>query len=71
VSWWQTMLGVEMGDTIVRRSSSGVRRLVDRLERERRRFMVADEVEIPTARAWRVGVVEGLRLAQLAIRRGV
>ena len=48
---------------IVRRSSSGVGRLVRRLEQERRAFMDPDEVEVPTARAWRAGIVEGLRLA--------
>jgi hypothetical protein len=27
--------------------------------------------EVPTEQAWRAGVAEGLRLAQVAIRKGV
>jgi hypothetical protein len=44
---------------------------VRRLERERSRFLHATTPEIPTGQAWRAGVAEGLRLAQLAIRKGV
>jgi hypothetical protein len=45
-------------------------RLLRRLERERRRFLRCDHREVPTELAWRSGVAEGLRLAQLAIRKG-
>ena len=57
------------------RQSAGVGRLVRRLEAERRRWSwtgrngPADVV--PTEQAWRAGVAEGLRLAQVAIRKGV
>jgi len=47
-----------------------VGRLVRRLEHERRRWMTRDHDEFPTERAWRAGVAEGLRLAQVAIRKG-
>ncbi len=56
-----------------RRATTGVGRLVRRLERERRawaRRPVHDSA-VPTEQAWRAGVAEGLRLAQVAIRRGV
>jgi hypothetical protein len=56
------------------RSTSGVGRLLRRLERERRLFLHPAQSahrEIPTEQAWRAGVAEGLRLAQLAIRKGV
>ncbi len=56
-----------------RQPSTGVGRLVRRLERERRtwtRRPVHDSA-VPTELAWRAGVAEGLRLAQVAIRRGV
>ncbi|WP_181779107.1 hypothetical protein [Pseudonocardia pini] len=55
----------------VRQPVHGVGRLVRRLDRERRRFLHATTPEIPTEQAWRAGVAEGLRLAQLAIRKGV
>lgn len=54
-----------------RRPVHGVWRLVRRLDRERRRFLHATAPEVPTEQAWRAGVAEGLRLAQLAIRKGV
>ncbi|SDG45934.1 hypothetical protein [Pseudonocardia oroxyli] len=54
-----------------RRATRGVGRLVRRLDRERRRFLHATAPEVPTEQAWRAGVAEGLRLAQLAIRKGV
>jgi hypothetical protein len=56
------------------RQSGGVSRLVRRLEKERRQYTrPADEQEseVPTATAWRAGIAEGLRLAQVAIRKGV
>ena len=57
------------------RQTAGVGRLVRRLERERRKWSWArttNEVEtVPTEQAWRAGVAEGLRLAQVAIRKGV
>lgn len=55
----------------VRQPAHGVGRLLRRLDRERRRFLHATAPEIPTEQAWRAGVAEGLRLAQLAIRKGV
>jgi len=45
--------------------------LVRRLERERRLWSRGQVELLATERAWRAGVVEGLRLAQVAIRRGV
>lgn len=53
------------------RQTSGVGRLVRRLEQERRRWSGAPVEMVPTEQAWRAGVAEGLRLAQLAIRKGV
>jgi hypothetical protein len=53
------------------RQTSGVGRLVRRLDRERRKWTRIEAVEIPTEQAWRAGVAEGLRLAQAAIRKGV
>lgn len=50
---------------------TGVRRLVARLERERRQWARPVVEVVPTELAWRAGVAEGLRLAQLAIRKGV
>jgi hypothetical protein len=64
-------LGVAMDKQTVKRTNSGVTRLVRRLERERRRYVHAAGEEVPTAQAWRAGVAEGIRLAQLAIRKGV
>ena len=53
----------------------GVGRLVRRLERERRSWTRrpdhGDRPVVATEVAWRAGVAEGLRLAQLAIRKGV
>lgn len=52
-------------------SMTGVRRLVRRLERERKTWS-RGQIELQaTERAWRAGVAEGLRLAQIAIRKGV
>lgn len=53
------------------RQTSGVGRLVRRLEQERRRWSGVPVEMVPTEQAWRAGVAEGLRLAQLAIRKGV
>jgi len=53
-----------------RQPVTGVGRLVRRLEKERRRWARADSA-VPTEQAWRAGVAEGLRLAQIAIRKGV
>ena len=52
-------------------ATSGVGRLVRRIERERRTWSRRFVDEVPTERAWRAGVAEGLRLAQVAIRKGV
>lgn len=52
-------------------SMNGVRRLVRRLERERGTWSRGQTELLPTERAWRAGVAEGLRLAQIAIRKGV
>ena len=51
--------------------TSGVGRLVRRIERERRTWSRRSVDEVPTEQAWRAGVAEGLRLAQVAIRKGV
>ncbi|MHA6795824.1 hypothetical protein ACVGVM_20255 [Pseudonocardia bannensis] len=53
------------------RQTSGVGRLVRRLECERRRWSRWVDSTVPTEQAWRAGVAEGLRLAQTAIRKGV
>ncbi|WFG43541.1 hypothetical protein [Pseudonocardia alni] len=53
------------------RSVTGVGRLVRRLEVERRRWSRSEGPVVATEQAWRAGVAEGLRLAQLAIRKGV
>ena len=50
---------------------TGVGRLVRRIERERRTWARRPPDELPTEQAWRAGVAEGLRLAQVAIRKGV
>lgn len=49
----------------------GVGRLVRRLERERRNWSRPTGDAVPTELAWRAGVAEGLRLAQIALRKGV
>jgi hypothetical protein len=51
--------------------AAGVGRLVRRLERERRRWNRRPVEAVATEQAWRAGVAEGLRLAQVAIRKGV
>lgn len=56
---------------MARRPVMGVSRLVRRIERERRAWTRHPSDEVPTEQAWRAGVAEGLRLAQLAIRKGV
>jgi len=53
------------------RQVTGVGRLLRRLERERRTWTRRPVEELPTEQAWRSGVAEGLRLAQVAIRKGV
>jgi hypothetical protein len=50
---------------------TGVGRLVRRIERERRSWSRRPPDEVPTEQAWRAGVAEGLRLAQVVIRKGV
>lgn len=52
-------------------SMTGVRRLVRRLEHERRKWSYRELDLAPTAQAWRAGIAEGYRLAQIAIRKGV
>ena len=58
-----------------RAATAGVGRLIRRLERERRAWTRrpdhGDVLVVATEVAWRAGVAEGLRLAQLAIRKGV
>jgi hypothetical protein len=54
----------------MRQPSAGVGRLVRRLEHLRRGWTRGDST-VPTEQAWRAGVAEGLRLAQIAIRKGV
>ena len=62
-------------DTKRRAAKAGVGRLIRRLERERRAWTRRpDHGDVPvvaTEMAWRAGVAEGFRLAQLAIRKGV
>ncbi len=58
-------------NSTARRKTSGVARLVRRLERERRHWTRPTLDGVPTETAWRAGVAEGLRLAQTAIKRGV
>jgi hypothetical protein len=53
------------------RAGAGVGRLLRRIEAERRGWVRHPADELPTEQAWRAGVAEGLRLAQLAIRKGV
>ena len=53
------------------RQVTGVGRLLRRIERERRTWTRRPVEELPTEQAWRAGVAEGLRLAQVAIRKGV
>ncbi|GEL21703.1 hypothetical protein PSU4_06570 [Pseudonocardia sulfidoxydans NBRC 16205] len=53
-----------------RPTTFGVGRLVRRLERERRNWIVPDGPELPTEQAWRAGIAEGLRLAAVAVRKG-
>jgi hypothetical protein len=57
--------------TAKRTATTGVGRLVRRIERERRTWSRRPAEELPTEQAWRAGVAEGLRLAQVAIRKGV
>ncbi len=57
--------------TTKRTATTGVGRLVRRIERERRTWSRRPAEELPTEQAWRAGVAEGLRLAQVAIRKGV
>lgn len=52
------------------RVTAGVGRLVRRLEHERRTWIRSYGSEVATEQAWRAGVAEGLRLAQVAIRKG-
>lgn len=59
------------GQTGRRAATGGVGRLVRRIERERRAWSRRFVDEVPTEQAWRAGVAEGLRLAQVAIRKGV
>jgi hypothetical protein len=66
-----TTTSTALGRTAGRRASGGVGRLVRRIERERRSWARTPAEELPTEQAWRAGVAEGLRLAQLAIRKGV
>lgn len=67
----ETGSGIGMVEMNTKRSGVGVGRLLRRLERERRRYVHAGGEEVPTEQAWRAGIAEGIRLAQLAIRKGV
>jgi hypothetical protein len=53
------------------RQVTGVGRLLRRIEHERRTWTRRPVEELATEQAWRAGVAEGLRLAQVAIRKGV
>lgn len=54
-----------------RGSITGTRRLVRSLEHQRRTWSRGQLDLTATERAWNAGIAEGLRLAQLAIRKGV
>lgn len=41
-----------------------------RLERERREWLAIPDTELPTNPEWRQGYCEGLRIAQLLIKKG-
>lgn len=60
-----------MNGTRNKNRPTGVGRLVRRLERERKSWIRPQDAEVPTAQAWRAGVAEGIRLSQVAIRKGV
>lgn len=60
-----------MTNETARRRTSGVARLVRRLERERRHWTRPTTDGVATEVAWRAGVAESLRLAQTAIKKGV
>ena len=54
-----------------RSSITGARRLVRRLEHQRRTWSRGQMELTATERAWNAGIAEGLRLAQVTIRKGV
>jgi len=54
-----------------RTSITGARRLVRSLEHQRRTWSRGQDGMTATERAWNAGIAEGLRLAQLVIRKGV
>jgi hypothetical protein len=41
-----------------------------RLERERREWLAIPEADLSTGNEWRTGFCEGLRIAQILIRKG-
>lgn len=57
--------------TNTRTRTHGVSRLVRRLEHQRRAWSRGQVELTATERAWNAGIAEGLRLAQIAIRKGV
>ena len=57
--------------TAGRARTHGVSRLVRRLEHQRRLWSRGQVELTATERAWNAGIAEGLRLAQIAIRKGV
>ena len=62
---------IPMTTTRMKNRPSSVARLVRRLERERKCWIRPQDTEVPTAQAWRAGVAEGIRLSQVAIKKGV
>lgn len=54
-----------------RARTHGVSRLVRRLEHQRRTWTRGQVELTATERAWNAGIAEGLRLAQMTIRKGV
>lgn len=54
-----------------RRTTAGVSRLVRRLEHQRRTWTRGLAELTATEQAWNAGIAEGLRLAQITIRKGV
>ena len=67
------MTTVAVADPVrVRVQVNGARRLIRRLDGQRRQWMRRPEGGelVATELAWRAGVAEGLRLAQMTLRQG-
>jgi hypothetical protein len=57
--------------TTGRARTHGVSRLVRRLEHQRRTWTRGQVELTATERAWNAGIAEGLRLAQITVRKAV